>query len=916
MKNRGLLLLLTTLIHVGAYSQMQVKKHNFTTFNTDKKADTHLLDKLSSAEAQKHPEYGITPYNAQCDSCVELLDQRTIDTRQFIDTKKKSRTFSQTSYFPLHYKKSENDIWRTIDQRLRPVEGKPNVYAALNQPVPTKCDMDRKSTSIIADGFEFEYNRNLSLYFFDDNTAYTKRENANYANYTIGEEGLYVKNIFPGIDMQHVFSIGQIKTNYVIEKPLQLPITKGWMVIEDHFTLPAGYSFVEDEGGVHVEGGKYYKGDYVILNPNGKKICKYEKPVYVDALAIGMHGAYNLINDGGNYTLQMLVPISWLNDKRNTYPLIIDPIDYGFGQYGSFTSSGNPSISMGFTTMSLGSCNYPVIAYPPGRTELLDTYVDVEYTLTYDNMCGNPPLSAPFCTFSQVTMEIQCDTCNTTTGALFCNPANPPYIGTCTTDSALVPGANAIRVTGFVPNYLGCLQPQCPPYSIGFTLLNRDSICGDVCGYLCARGNFFRVTVSACYVEGYITQDKTRVCADEPVTFTAHPSCGVPPYHYQWTVNGGSDTTIYGSTDFVVRTNSDAIVSCIIIDNCGEIAITNDLNDTIIPTPPANAGADALICPTGATVQLGGTPTTTPGSTVLWNGENATVSSWLNSNNSLNPVATIPAAVIDTFYYIVRAFNGTCSRTDTVYIRVAPSPVATIDTSGSTTVCANQNVTISVVEPFASYLWNTGSTAQSINANQPGNYFAVVTDTNGCKDTTGTVTITAITLPSVNVFPDTLIIYGDSVMLTTDLNLNSAIVDSFMWSPNSNISCTYCTNPVVSPQTDQYYSVIVHASGCTISDSALIRVLLPNNYFIPNAFTPNGDGNNDNFYIQSQSGVKVLLFQVFNRIGEKVHEGNYPWDGTFKGKPSPPGTYVYIFKLALFGEEYALFRKGSVTLIK
>jgi gliding motility-associated-like protein len=915
MNNRGLLLFLAVVTTVNAFAQMHVKKPNLSTFRKDNKESTAVLDKHSSAAAKKHPEYGVLPYNAQCTGCVELLDQRTMNSRQFIDAYDANHTYSQQSYYPLHYKKDSADVWHTVDQRLRPTTT-PGVYVAENQPVPTKYDLNSHTASLKVRGFEFEFNKHLSMYYYDENSMYTQREPANYTSQSVGEEGTYVRNIFNGLDMEQVYRAGEIKTNFLIPAPLQIPIAKGWMVIEDRFTLPQGYNFVEAKGGNRIAEGNFFRGDYVITNAEGEVMVTYEKPVYVDGMAFGMHGIYNLLQNGNDYTLQMLIPVEWLTRKDNTYPLIIDPVVHGETKIGDFTQTGLPSASMGFTTINLGACTYAMNVTVPGNSKLTNAYVDVEYTLTYDNSCGNPPLPAPFCTFSQATMEVQCDACNTTTGPLSCRPGQPPYTGTCTTDSNLVPGARAILINSFVPNYLTCIPAQCPDYHLGFTLLNRDSTCGDQCGYLCARGNMWRMTIEACRVQGFITQNKTRVCADEPVTFTAHPDCGVPPYHYQWTVNGGSDTTIFGSADFVVRTSSDAMVSCVIIDNCGEIAVTNDLNDTIIPTPPANAGIDAQLCPIGGTVQLGGTPTTTPGSTVLWNGENATVSSWLSSNNIFNPVATVPAGVVDTFYYLLRASNGTCSRYDTVYIRVTPAPVATIDTSGSTTVCANQNVTISVVEPFASYLWNTGSTTQSINANQPGNYFAIVTDANGCKDTTGTITITGITVPTVNVFPDTLIIYGDSVMLTTDLNLNSAIVDSFMWSPDINISCTYCTNPVVSPQNDQYYSVIVHASGCTISDSALVRVILPNNYFIPNAFSPNGDGNNDNFYIQAQSGVKVLLFQVFNRIGEKVHEGNYPWDGTYKGKPVQPGVYIYVFKLGLFGEDFALFRKGSVTLIK
>ena len=93
-------------------------------------------------------------------------------------------------------------------------------------------------------------------------------------------------------------------------------------------------------------------------------------------------------------------------------------------------------------------------------------------------------------------------------------------------------------------------------------------------------------------------------------------------------------------------------------------------------------------------------------------------------------------------------------------------------------------------------------------------------------------------------------------------------------------------------------------------------MLQQNNFYIPNAFTPNGDGNNDEFYIQAQSGVKVLLFQVFDRIGEKVHEGSFPWNGYYKGKACQPGVYVYLFRLGLFGDDQGILRKGSVTIIR
>lgn len=285
-----LLLPIALILFMSAQSQqMHVKQHNSMVFNADKKLITRSLSDASSPQAKQHPEYGILPYNAQCQQCVELIDKRTSNSRFFIDPNNKDHTFSQQSYFPLHYKKEGEDIWRTIDARLTPASNNQGVYVANNQPVPAKCDMNKLCTSLTVDNYEFEFNKNLTCYFFDENTAYTKKEKGNYADYTLGNEGLQVKNIWKGINMQQVFDAGKIETNFVINAPLQIPISKGWMVLEDHFTLPEGYTFEESENGRHVQDGGF-KGDYILKNNKGDVLFVYEKPVYVDAKAFGMKG--------------------------------------------------------------------------------------------------------------------------------------------------------------------------------------------------------------------------------------------------------------------------------------------------------------------------------------------------------------------------------------------------------------------------------------------------------------------------------------------------------------------------------------------------------------------------------------------------------------------------------------------------
>jgi gliding motility-associated-like protein len=104
--------------------------------------------------------------------------------------------------------------------------------------------------------------------------------------------------------------------------------------------------------------------------------------------------------------------------------------------------------------------------------------------------------------------------------------------------------------------------------------------------------------------------------------------------------------------------------------------------------------------------------------------------------------------------------------------------------------------------------------------------------------------------------------------------------------------------------------------GCEDSVEHPLLVLPPEAFFIPNAFTPNGDGNNDLFFVQTQAGANVLMFQVFDRWGEMVHDELFPWDGTYHGKPCPPGVYVYLCKIGLVSQNIGLIKKGSVTLIR
>ena len=167
---------------------------------------------------------------------------------------------------------------------------------------------------------------------------------------------------------------------------------------------------------------------------------------------------------------------------------------------------------------------------------------------------------------------------------------------------------------------------------------------------------------------------------------------------------------------------------------------------------------------------------------------------------------------------------------------------------------------------------------------------------------------------------DTTVKLGQSIQLTSSLigsGNNSNL--TYSWSPQLGLSCVDCQNPVFSSYAEQNnYTVTVTYNGhCTAEASINIYVSFAGQVYIPNAFTPNGDGNNDVFEIYGH-GIERVDMKVFNRWGEKVFESHnqfWGWDGTYKGTLQMPSVFVYeatVYFLDGSQQQY----KGSVTLVR
>jgi gliding motility-associated-like protein len=167
---------------------------------------------------------------------------------------------------------------------------------------------------------------------------------------------------------------------------------------------------------------------------------------------------------------------------------------------------------------------------------------------------------------------------------------------------------------------------------------------------------------------------------------------------------------------------------------------------------------------------------------------------------------------------------------------------------------------------------------------------------------------------SANAGPDAIILQGDSYQM-----VGTATVGTYLWTPSSGLSATNILTPVANPIVTTTYTLnVTSPQGCIASD-AMVLTVVPNCVKPLNAFTPNGDGVNDTWFVtETFACISKITAQVYNRYGAKVFESNNyqnKWDGTRDGKPLPDGTYYYVLNYTLINGKTVAF-KGNVTILR
>ena len=194
-------------------------------------------------------------------------------------------------------------------------------------------------------------------------------------------------------------------------------------------------------------------------------------------------------------------------------------------------------------------------------------------------------------------------------------------------------------------------------------------------------------------------------------------------------------------------------------------------------------------------------------------------------------------------------------------------------------------------------------------------------DDNGCTYTE-TITVPDGIILTIDIGIDIELVLGDSVTLSADISLPWSLVDSLVWAPADILSCTHCTNPVLYGLHDNEIIATVYSGGCLAEDRIELRVDDNVEIFIPNVFSPNGDGVNDHVTVFTDPRVKrVLRLEIFDRWGNQVFAASdFPpndpllgWDGIFKGEMMNPAVFAYWATVELINGDHTS-RKGDITL--
>ncbi|MFK7799950.1 MAG: gliding motility-associated C-terminal domain-containing protein [Aureispira sp.] len=301
------------------------------------------------------------------------------------------------------------------------------------------------------------------------------------------------------------------------------------------------------------------------------------------------------------------------------------------------------------------------------------------------------------------------------------------------------------------------------------------------------------------------------------------------------------------------------------------------------------------------------------------------------SSTATNPSFTFP----DTGNYSIQLIadaGSLCADTITMPIYISLEGLL-LSAPNDTLLCKDDTIELTVSNALDAYTdtvfysWSPSADIISgadndtalafLQANQT--YTVIGVNSHGCADTAQSNGYILYPSPvlSIRASADSIFV-GQQV----DLLATNDATYSYNWIPDTTLSSYSIYDPTARPrQSNYYYLLVENTLGCITLDSILIVIKEPTCglpvVFIPNAFSPDGDGHNDELFVNGNN-ITSMTLSVYNRWGERVFETNdqaFGWDGNFKGSALPPDVYGYYLQ-CVCDDGSVLRTKGNITLLR
>lgn len=752
--------------------QMEQKKGNFTSF-------TQTHENISGwARFNKnaaHPEFGKLPFNADFPGYVEVIDKRQVDERYFVNEKNPTEFHIQKGFGALHMKKDGQ--WVTIDHRL--VEQGNGIYEASQQYDPVGFDVKSGISYIKTPQGTVSFN-NWKLYGADENGKEELLAAANWSNYTAGEDGIYVNEIFPGIDAQMRVYRGSVKTDFIVKKLLFANYTS--LLFKDQFKAP-DFSTLKFDGA----GAGSKRASAVVLGTAATSLLEIG-----EAIAYPQNGTKEqrllpeYILDGNVLTTS--VAVSWIKQYINTTNVIIDPLVSSSNSLAQGSILGSMYNNNTGCTFAGASCNYNLSVNTPANA----TLTDVQWSFVY--------IAQGLCYLEDGAVRFATGACLSPSQSgfyWFCNAANP---GTCT-------GTNVS-----IWSDLGsCMPaPSCSPQSVTFTMqFFRDCWGATGCSNACIGANSpWTMTIVGHTVEYTNTGtpfsvSANTICFGQSVLASTASQYGVPAHTFNWSFNSSGTPSV--ATGSVATINFPApgtyTLYSIVTDACGQTQTANQVI-TVNPIPTVTA-----------------TPSVNPicqGQSAVLTASGATTYTWsANAGGASSTTATVTPAVGTTVYTVTGTSLG-CSNTGTVSVTVNPTPAITAGSS-PVTICAGQTATLTA-NGANTYTWSSGGTAstETVAPGATSTYTVTGTSSLGCNGTQ-TVSVNVTPIPSLTVNPSAATVCAGAIWSCTVTGATT-----YTWSANAGggTGATVSTNP----NANDTYTVTGDNGGCIATQTVSVNV--------------------------------------------------------------------------------------------